>query len=233
MGLGIVFAGCGGTFWTATPFLSALLKKIRPDLVAFVDPDFLTAENKHRQWVTSEVERAKASLAAEAVLGADWRARCITEIDPFPESTRLHPEVWARFNGVDLIVVCNVDTNQARLNIRNWCRQREGFCAMVVSGCDRTYGQVYYGIWQDREALLDWLPAHPDVEEQTQPRDACGQNIMSNAQTGVFLGWAIQDVVSVYINGTDVGKEYYWKKEGGKVKSWMDEVPIKEVVHVN
>jgi len=236
--MGFIFAGCGGTFWTATPFLAALVRKYRPDLCAFVDPDFIEAGNLNRQWVNETEERAKATLARAAVMGPKEHA-AITDIDFFPKCTVDHKECWKQFDGMDTVVITNVDSNQARLDIRRWCRGRPGFSAMIVSGCDTDYGQVYWGAWKDQDAIYDFLPSHPDLEQARQPTDACGQNIMSNAQTGVFLGWALDDVMRGYADGCyPFAREYYWKLKEGRVammrrmsrptvKAWTEQVPAR------
>lgn len=215
--MGFIFAGCGGTFWTATPLLAALVRKYRPDLCAFVDPDTLETRNLGRQWVTQEPGVSKVVAGAEAVMAFGAVSECKQE---------KFPCVMPKFDGMDTIVITNVDSNQARLDIRRWCRGRPGFSAMIVSGCDKDYGQVWWGAWKDQDTIYDFLPAHPDLEQVRQPGDACGQNIMSNAQTGVLLGWALDDVMRGYADGCyPFVREYYWKLKEGEVKAWTDTLP--------
>lgn len=222
MGLGFIFAGCGGTFWTATPILAALVKKYKPDLCAFVDPDILEAHNLQRQWVNADAGQSKVTVARFAVMGEAAEHGSIASVNRFPEGG------GQQFDGMDVIVITNVDSNAARLDIRNWCRRRPGFSAMIVSGCDKTYGQVYTGIWHNQDALVDWGEWHPEMESPTSPANTCGQNIMSNAQTGVYLGWALMDVMEQYLGGGDA-REYYWSRDQGTscLKGWMETIPMK------
>lgn len=214
-----VFAGCGGTFWTATPQLAALTKKYKPDLVLYIDPDRLEGHNLERQWVLATEGQEKAEAAMLAC--SDSRAMYFPETFPPSMRSGINDEIE---DGDRVIVVTNVDSNPARVKIRDWCLNRRGWTAQIVSGCDLTYGQVYYGIYVDRHPLVDWIENHPDVVEPTEPGPACGQNISSNAMTGVFLGWALQEVM---LHAEDPGyapvQEYYWKVDGeGRVRVWTE-----------
>jgi hypothetical protein len=158
----------------------------------------------------------------------------ISHVGYLPGRDVLDAAIEAQFLDMDIIVVCNVDNNESRLAIRKWCRKQPGYAAMIVSGCDKDHGQVYTGEWFKGEAVRDWLEDHPDVEKGGKPIDQCGQNIMANAQTGVLLGWALEDVLQRYDypHLAVPHREYWWKRHEGTIKMWTDETH-KEIVNTH
>lgn len=228
----VVFVGCGGTFWCASPMMAALVRRYMPERCYFVDPDVLEERNLERQWVTSKTHQLKARNACTAVLGPCYRA---------PVTGVQFQGMWADFvekyrkelSGSDVVLVVNVDNDDARLQIREFCREHTGKAVMVMSGCDVAHGQVYTGWWEDGRPLNDWAVWHPDVVKDKPPADTCGQNIFSNAMTGVFLGAAFQtvcDALDQRVTPT-TALEWYWKREDGdfRMRSWTDEIELGKV----
>lgn len=228
-----VFGGCGGTFYCAVPYLRVLLARYLPERVCCVDPDYLDHTNHTRQWpleslkVPGDPKCLVASDALGALGGWDFRA-----VNGAITTNGIHM-VSEQAIG-PMLLVLNVDNNEARLAAREWCQIRAAYypTAMVVSGCDGTKGQAYWGLWVPPPkthdgcrchgaigvAVHDWLELHPDVEDQAvdQRTGACGgQTIFANAITGQMVGMAIEDLDRfLYDTSEDPqASEFYWAKD--------------------
>lgn len=224
-----VFVGCGGTFWCASPMLAALVKRYNPETTIFVDPDKLERRNLERQWCVQprtvrDNEGYKARLAQAAVRPG----LSISTTETFQEGAN---DLREALEGRAVVLVCNVDSDKARIDMAQWASMRQAETVMILSGCDTDYGQVYYGWWKNGESVRDWRKSHPDVTEDEKPKDSCGQNIMSNALSGVLLGLALEEVMPYVMRDqlpTEV-KEWYWKREGTALKTWVDTENCEEV----
>lgn len=223
-----VFVGCGGTFWTASPTLAALTKKYQPQKCFFVDPDVLEERNLERQWVLAQPFDTKANIGRKAIVGAEMRATIEGKscLQLFSEWLQEHRGELA---DKDVVFIVNVDNDDARLEIRDYCRLlHRGTAIMVMSGCDVNYGQVYTGWWEEQRPHHDWAESHPDIQRNKPPGDRCGQNIFSNSMTGAFLGAAMHHVCGhlELEEKPEVMLEWYWRRGENDyiIKSWTDEV---------
>jgi hypothetical protein len=232
--LGVVFVGCGGTFWHAGNFFTYLLKALQPGFINFVDYDEITEANAERQWCDGEwIGKSKSEAARAWSTPAELLDRSIAYPMGFAE--------WARENrrrrlpqlngDEDILLIVNVDNDQARLEIREWAMQYRGTVVMVMSGCDTNYGQVYYGVYGREGAKHDWLPFHTDVgnrEAPVQKNDGgCGaQSAASNFITGSLFAMAIAEGLRWFYGEFDKVGEWYWRhdKEKGTTKVWTQAV---------
>lgn len=218
----MVFVGCGGTFWTASPMLAALVRKYNPAMCHFIDPDRVEEQNLERQWVLARPGEPKATLGGSAI-GPSGPSKCVERF--FWE---VRDDLQAHGEAPTMVFVVNVDNDEARLEVRAFCREYPGTAIMVMSGCDQNFGQVYTGWWDNWRTVHDWLESHPDIREGKPPGDTCGQNIFSNAMTGVFLGAALHHVMDALRNGEPPEEmlEWYWRRgeRDHKIKSWTEAV---------
>lgn len=233
--MGIVFVGCGGTFWTSSPYFSYLLQEIRPASVYAIDPDKLTEENLERQWCNysdRNVGVAKATCAMREIALQD-RTTCGVYGVAVKKFQEWMNDVDAQEDLEDkpVLVIVNVDNDEARLAVREWCQQRFRQTIMVMSGCDMNYGQVYYGVYQGAGGLPakhDWFDLHTDVGKRAEPiqRDGVGcgaQSTLSNFMTGALFAPAIEEAVQWFRDEWTVKTvgEWYWRRfEDGKLKAW-------------
>ncbi len=245
--IAVVFVGCGGTFWTASTYFSAFLKSICPKSVWTVDHDTLTEENTERQWCDVrlwDLKRSKAKIAVNR-LGPDRVNRDTSSkafVGRFQEWAR-NDKIQEAIEDSQVLVIVNVDNDEARFAIRDWCIQHPQKAIMVMSGCDLNYGQVYYGVYENEGALHDWKPLHPDVggvvTPQVRAEIGCGaQSTLSNFLTGALFAPAIEEAVTWFYNPVDLWEvgEWYWRREEGKLRMWtqlvkaceMEEVPCGE-----
>lgn len=226
--IAMVFVGCGGTFWTSSPYFSSLVKAIQPKSLYCVDPDILTEANTERQWCTEQAitGESKACIAASVI-----EVTQVTSLyfhGMFQDFVNT-PDIQEQLEDMMVLVIVNVDNNDARLAIREWCIAHTQTAIMVMSGCDLNYGQVYYGVYGGRSRGHDWLPLHPDVDGSTPPiqreDDGCGaQSAMSNFMTGALFAPAIEEAVNWFdataTKDPDKVGEWYWRREDGKTKVW-------------
>jgi hypothetical protein len=231
--LSIVFVGCGGTFWTAHPYFSSLLRVLSPNWVYYVDPDKLTRENTVRQWCNSEdlVGVSKAKCAGKLLT---WPS------GPIYDACVQRFEEWARDTNTqrvletsEVLVIVNVDNDDARLAVRTWCLEHPQRAVMVMSGCDLNYGQVYYGVYDRNEAIHDWLPLHPDVGNREAPIQhagmGCGaQSTLSNMVTGALFAPAIEEAIRWFRTDCDLEDvgEWYWRLAEGVTKAWTSRAAL-------
>jgi hypothetical protein len=229
------FVGLGGTFYGFLPYLGTLLANWKPPRVHLVDHDCLREENLARQWslhgyylprpsdrTPSNPEEeilplmAKASLARTILTPANPSTEFLSYVEKFPP---LHLHLGDQ----PLLLVVNVDNDEARLAARKWCLERKGHTTMVVSGCDmaveggeaRGNGQAYYGEYGDTVQPHDWHRRHPDVGDADPPEHPLcgGQTIMANALTGTLVGVAMEKVLQDNQHPRAPGgpvEEYYW-----------------------
>lgn len=225
--LAVVFVGCGGTFWHSANFFTYLLKALQPEEVHFIDPDLLEPRNTERQWCnfTGAAQQYKAEISDMFFPG---------DVQGLPQC---HNKKFQEWGGClqptrNVLLIVNVDNDEARLAIREWAMQHRGMVAMVMSGCDTNYGQVYYGIYGLDGAWHDWQPLHTDVgnkEEALQKNDGgCGaQSAASNMLTGSLFAPAVAEAM-MWLNGGVPEKvgEWYWRYDTGKktVKMWTQTV---------
>ena len=235
----VVFVGCGGTFWTASPYFSALLREMKPALVWTVDPDRITKKNRERQWCNLIVSkhRAKAACAMEAVSPLSdlfpQQGISVQKFNDWSQAAEVKEAIWDK----KILLIVNVDNDKARLDIRKWAIQHSERVVMVLSGCDKNFGQVYYGVYGAGEIVHDWLPLHSDVGKrkkkpgQTRQQgcadrtDAPTQTAMSNCLTGALFAPAIDDARRfLELNSDTTPKEageFYWRRDGGgRFRSW-------------
>lgn len=204
-----VFIGCGGTFYAASPYLSTLVRRYSRRAVVIIDPDDIEESNQDRQWPehlvgTTKVECADTALATFIAHDA------LKLVSRFQEVGRHLDKVT---NGQPVLAIVNVDNDQTRLDVARWLENRVSPGIMVVSGCERTHGQAYPGIWMDGEPVYDWRNIHADVgEESSEPVNPCqAQNIQANALTGTLVGMCIEDIARRLSDGTlNFVREYYW-----------------------
>lgn len=218
--LSMVFVGCGGTFFMGVPYFKVLVQRCDPRQVLFVDPDKVRGKNLDRQWPYKDLRgEYKAWLAAQEF------GRCSimdAACGPF-----LACGVWVE-SEKDALVVVNVDNDEARLEVREWAKNRPGWSGMVVSGCEANYGQAYWGAWEDGVAIHDWGELHPDVGRDEGTEHRCApQTAEANAMTGVLAGLALADLLAVYQTGVHptMVREYYWSVDAlSRTKSWTMEI---------
>lgn len=240
-GWGVDIVGCGGTFWCATPLLSALLKQMEPRRVRLFDPDVLEEKNLSRQWVNAEGLVARPDLIGtpKVVLAAKALGyKC----ELFKECFNLMTDLQDNHT----LVIVNVDNNRSR--VLAWERMSSSpyDTVFVVSGCDGGGGQVYYGVRRVYPsggvyADYDWVDYHPDVQEDPggEPRRemGCGgQTVYANAITGQLLGFTIMQSWERYTGGEGTPvKEWCWDYNSAKrlrvqeriiVKAYVDEEGI-------
>ena len=214
-GLAVVFVGCGGTYWTSANYLCSLLRQMSPSQIDFVDPARLEERNRGRQWCQVGTRRTKAGVAREKFTPPGLFGHAVTSACTFQE-WMVDPE---RLIKRDVLVIVNVDNDEARLAVRQWCLERLGRTLMVMSGCDMNYGQVYYGVYEDGGARHDWLPFHlevvdPKVEPIHGGTGGCGaQSTMSNFMTGALFGPAILEAIRWWTPAPPPKvSEFYWSR---------------------
>jgi len=222
--LNVVFVGCGGTFFMGMPYFKVLMRRYDPRRVLFVDPDKVLGKNQNRQWPHKGSRGEFKSLVAtsEFDLGCHYGLS-------FREFIRSPVE---DFLPGDVLLVVNVDNDEARLEVREWVKERPGWAGMVVSGCEANYGQAYWGAWKNGVAIHDWRMLHKDVgrEEEVEQGHTCmPQTAEANALTGVLAGLALADALACYEGDRSFSythsREYYWSMDALKrVKSWTLEV---------
>jgi hypothetical protein len=232
--LSVVFVGCGGTFFMGMPYFRVLVREIvgrtgegardRPRLY-FVDPDKVIGRNQNRQWPHRSDRGGFKCDIAESEFG--WTG-AIALAEPF---TSFSSEICSISR--DVLLVVNVDNDAARLEVREWAKNRKGWTGMVVSGCEADYGQAYWGAWQNGVAIHDWRPLHTDVGQDGGTEHRCApQTAEANALTGVLAGLVLRDLLEVYrteassLERPRMVREYYWERCSvlQVVKSWTLEV---------
>lgn len=224
-----VFVGCGGTFYAASPYLAVLAKRYYGTQALFLDPDAVRSDNFDRQWPGFIMGESKVELARNA-LGLPSALGIVGRFDPVDRSLNKATE------GRPVLAIVNVDNDEARLNVADWLSSRISTGIMVVSGCEKTLGQCYPGVWNEGEAILDWRTLHPDVGHTSgSSDDPCNaQTIRSNALTGVLVGMCIEDIAEwlTSAGSHEVLSEFYWDidPETDRVKMWELLVPTRRAV---
>lgn len=228
----IVFVGCGGTFWCATPYLSALIRRFRFHQVVLIDPDVLTEANLERQWCNypQMVGSPKVDIAAEALFTGDENVRLIRRQSKFIKETGLSLVRTFDDGSLLLFVVCT-DNNESRMAVHDVARQLGA--DSIVCGCDGGGGQAYYG---SRLLTYDWFTRHPDVAEPGgAPRveiGCGGQTTYANALTGQLLCLAIEEYNKIQVSRDYMPaiKEFWWEvNRGGRFRAWETVVKAAEV----
>lgn len=203
-----VFVGCGGTFYAASPYLAVLCERYGCKEPVLIDPDHVTTGNQDRQWAGYNSSYDKVEVAGQA-LGVG--GECIGLVSKFDPADRILCDLT---NGKPVIAIVNVDNNAARLEVAQWLSERHSDGIMIVSGCERTFGQCYPGIWKDGEPVYDWRESHRDVvlDSSSTPSNPCNaQDVRANALTGVLVGMCIEDVAHRMNEGNwDKVMEFYW-----------------------
>jgi hypothetical protein len=146
-----------------------------------------------------------------------------------------YAENWLPDTG-PVILFVNVDNDDARLAIREWCYTRDDMTLMIMSGCDMNYGQVYYGVYRDKGAIHDWFPLHTDVGGDKKPIQqndgGCGaQSTLSNFVTSSLFAPATLHATKFLGDEADwpeQANEWYWRrdKETGTMKVWTQQVQL-------
>lgn len=225
-----VFVGCGGTFYAASPYLAVLCTRYSCMTPILIDPDTVSVDNHDRQWPGWYSSQEKVQVAEAALGGA-----CTTIVDKFNSADSV---LNALTRGKPVIAIVNVDNNAARLEVAQWLSERHSDGIMIVSGCERTFGQCYPGIWKDGEPVYDWRESHRDVvlDSSPSPSNPCNaQDVRANALTGVLVGMCIEDVASrmdeEYWNYVT---EFYWaferslRLDHGPLRMWTSLGSCKE-----
>lgn len=203
-----VFIGCGGTFYTTSPYLAVLHRRYKPKTTILIDPDVVEEGNYDRQWPGFRPGISKVAVADELVHSPDLpMSVCI--VDEFNPSDRL---LDAHTKGKPVLAIVNVDNDIARLQVADWLENRISPGIMVVSGCERTFGQCYPGIWMDGEPIFDWRDCHKDVGVGPSSPDRCNaQDVRANAMTGVLVGMCIEDIAHrLEHDSLQSVTEFYW-----------------------
>lgn len=224
-----VFVGLGGTFFMGTPAYSVLLRKYGIHNPIFMDPKGLTSDNLERQWPTQLPGQSKVLSAAQALA---WTLDH-SEYQPHLVQETFDPNEALLIVETDkkpVLAIVNVDNNQARMAVREWLMHREGWGIMVVSGCERDYGQAYPGIWKDGECIHDWLTYHPDVADNLDCPKSSGscqvQTAMANTMTATCSSIVIQGIEDWLATsyGSPSLREAHWEgeTEGEYVRLWTD-----------
>jgi len=247
-----VFVGCGGTFWTSTPFLSQLVNRRVPSCIKFIDPDWIEPKNLSRQWCPEAQHLAyhgiregdlmayKAILALNRVAGRNYN------MNHGEALTLFHSEFFdaeAHLFGIvenTLHLVVNVDCDHARLACVKAAQEYEdGRVIVYMTGCDEEFGQVYYGIWEDGDPVHNFLPLHTDIGNgrEAPERPKCGeQTVLSNQITGTLLARAIEHVLKRHIleGNYDEFLEFYWAMDEEKgLRTWQSVVkPLRQVSEI-
>jgi hypothetical protein len=215
-----VFIGCGGTFYATGPYLAVLRKRyLGEGPTILIDPDDVERSNHSRQWPTFSPGSPKVTCAG-TVLDCETIAiqAMFNPGDPVLEKET---------HGKSVLAIVNVDNDDARLDVAEWLESRHDPGIMVVSGCERTFGQCYSGVWMDGEAVHDWRECHPDVGSESEPIRRCNlQDVRANALTGVCTGMCVEDIERRVRSGfwTEL-LEFYWNADdSGKVRLWQSTV---------
>lgn len=201
-----VFVGCGGTFYAASPYLAVLARCHAPREVIMVDPDEVEESNYNRQWPGYNLPGSTKVNCAEEALGLE----SLKLASRFQEVGNLLDEAT---NGQPVLAVVNVDNDQTRLDVARWLESRVSPGIMIVSGCERMYGQAYPGIWMGGQPIYDWRKIHTDVGEKLAgSTNSCQvQNVRANALTGVLVGMCIEDIADRLEQGNlQFVREFFW-----------------------
>jgi hypothetical protein len=228
-----VFVGCGGTFYAASPYLAVLCKRYCKTPLIIIDPKGVRESDHGRQWTGWTLGSSKVGAASEMLNDRSQRSESILIGESFSSDDRI---LSATTEGKPVIAIVNVDNNAARLEVAEWLAGRVSDGIMIVSGCERTFGQCYPGIWKDGEPVYDWRENHKDVvqDSSSSPSNPCNaQDVRANALTGVLVGMCIEDVALMMANkvdGMDV-VEFYWSVTDGPLgalRMWTTQVPCKK-----
>lgn len=209
-----VYIGCGGTFYQASPYLSVLQQTHGAGaLVLTIDPDKTSEDGGDRQWPRWHKNFPKANLAV-SVLGRLGGDNHKVLVEAFSETS---PELREATDGKPVLAIVNVDNDECRLDVARWLSSRVADGIMLVSGCSRTYGQCYPGVWRGGRPIYDWRKLHTDVGE---PEEAgvggqCNlQTVRANALTGVCVGQCLEDIaMRVDMDNWYNVKEFHWSAE--------------------
>jgi hypothetical protein len=224
-----VFIGCGGTFYAASPYLSILLREYAPsDRPIFIDPDITNVGDWFRQWPSSPPGHSKVHLAAGAL--GERSDLTLGIVEKFRADDPLLEE---KTEGSPVLAIVNVDDDQCGLDVAEWLASRISPGIMVVSGCERDYGQCYAGIWEGGRAILDWRELHSDVGQGHQTSHVCGgQNVRANALTGALVGSCVEDMISWVQCKRQLLREFYWAtkkdKNGENLRMWTSWVKCRK-----
>ncbi len=222
-----IFVGCGGTFYAASPYLAVLYKRYHPDTLILMDPNVVKDNGQDRQWPGWNPGISKVSVAEEALIQGDRDFQVINLVDKFNLTDSM---LCKHTEGKPVIAIVNVDNNEARLDVARWLADRCSDGIMIVSGCERTFGQCYPGIWKDGEPVYDWRESHRDVVQGSSSfsDNPCNaQNVRANALTGVLVGMCIEDVAQMIAREWYTVQEFYWDIRSGSLRMWTTFVPCK------
>lgn len=227
-----VFVGCGGTFYAASPYLAVLAKRFCRRYPLLIDPDSIDIDvgDSDRQWPGFPAGQDKVEAAQNALfLPAATKLVCKFQADD--------PMLEAETDGRPVLAIVNVDNDRARLDVADWLASRVSPGIMVVSGCERTFGQCYPGVWDQGEPILDWRTLHPDVgDTSTAPINPCNlQDVRANALTGVLVGLCIENVARwLSDQSQEFLSEFYWDMDAvtSRIKMWEAVVKAERKVRV-
>jgi len=211
-----MFIGCGGTFYAASSYLAVLYRRYNPETTILIDPDIVEEDNYDRQWPGFSPGVSKADVANELLCDHRHNTCIVGKFNPCDPLLDKHTD------GKPVLAIVNVDNDMARLQVADWLENRISPGIMVVSGCERTFGQCYPGIWMAGEPIFDWRDYHRDVGTGPSSPDRCNaQDIRANALTGTLVGMCIEDIAHrlAYTNLMDV-TEFYWDFQQGILNMW-------------
>ena len=225
-----VFVGCGGTFYAASSYLSVLCKRYCRGTMILVDPDIVGIDGQDRQWSGWNPNQSKVEVAGYILDQDDLvPITLVSKFDPADSLLCKHTE------GKPVMAIVNVDNNEARLDVARWLADRCSDGIMIVSGCEKTFGQCYPGIWKDGEPVYDWRESHRDVVQgsSSSSDNPCNaQDVRANALTGVLVGMCIEDVAQKMTEGWYTTREFYWKMRNESLTMWSALVACKKGAEV-
>jgi len=209
----VAMVGCGGNYWYVWPMLRVLFQEA--SFVSFVDPDRIQPGNERRQWRA----RNNGELKVDAALDL-WGAEVASRARPMGIAEVPARDLCSR-GTAGLVVVCQPDNDQARLQTAEKCEEVMGLCqreyvAMIASGTMRDQGQAYWGV-MDREGwIYDWREQHLGRDVFNDPTDGgCGQQALDNHLTASVTGLALYDLLC----GDRQVREFWWSRRWGGVLS--------------
>ena len=208
-----VYVGCGGTFYMAAPFLAVQEARRQGGVSVLVDPDCIEDGNEDRQWPGWVPGDAKVEAGRQALYLEEDRCAMV-------EKRFLDSDLAKYVGDRSVLAIVNVDNNPTRVEVRNWLSMRHASGALLLSGCEDTMGQAYWGLWDQGKAVHDCLDVHFDVlSEDVTSVDKCNlQTAIANQMTASCLAMAFLDLatcVEFLEQGLPVcPSEFHWASGG-------------------
>ncbi|KKK83394.1 hypothetical protein LCGC14_2793840, partial [marine sediment metagenome] len=206
-------------FYTASPYLAVLRRRYQGDSkTILIDPDEIVEGNYGRQWPGFMGGTLKVSCAARS-LSLD-RLQAMRLANTFDSTDNI---LAVETDGWPVLAIVNVDNDHARIAVADWLASRMSMGIMVVSGCERLFGQCYSGVWMDGQAVHDWRDHHKEVGQEGTSTLRCNiQDVRANALTGVLVGMCVEDMSTRLVaNEWDEVHEFYWEMDSRQaVRMW-------------